>query len=523
MTDWGEPFKDEPPKPKKQEVKDRKYWLEKAKVAQELLDRIAANPLLVYTPCCREHGGRKPDDWDKLNPNKAWKPTKCPVFPCPSSKHIRFHRSTARNRVVFGGNRSSKTFTCLKELIFRMTYVKHPYTGEVLRVGDRHGRILAQDYSLHVKKHIPDLFDWIPLKALKFWKGASNKHEAWDKSFDSRNHILHLVNNSWIDFQTYEQDSSKGESVDLDVWFADEEIPEEWYSACNARIVTRNGVGIMGVTPLYSLTWAMKFLDEVNPNVEVFKWGIRDNPHNTEDSIQKFLAGVSDLEREARENGDFIEAKGLRYKELDRSLHLIGAVQPKPFYPVICAVDPHQRKGTAITWAFIDPADHVTFFDELLIQGTAPEVVKAIREKEKLHGAKTQLRLIDPAANKQVSGYGSQRTTLTEFQECGMDFSYGDNNDAGYSVVESYLHHDRTKPISSLNCPMVYFTEDVPLTWYGMSHLRWDEFRFNSDRDPKERVKDKDKDFPDTVRYTLASRPTYSSQNLVPVDITYSL
>jgi hypothetical protein len=508
-----------PPRPSK----DRAYWLEKAKVAQEFLKRLEANPLLRYRPCCAIHGGRKPDTWDKENPSKPWIPAKCPVVPCPDSKHIKFHLSKARNRVVFGGNRSSKTFTCSKEFLMRMVYKTHPYTKETLRVGDRHGRILAQDYSLHVKKHLPDLKAWIPQAVL--WKGKANptKSMAWDESYDSRNHILHLTNDSWIDFQTYEQDSSKGESVDLDVWFADEEISEDWYSASNARIVTRGGVGIMGVTPLYSLTWAMKFLDEVSPTVEVFKWGIRDNPHNTTQSINDFLAGVPELEREARENGDFIEAKGLRYKELDRSIHLISPKQPEPYFPVIMAMDPHQRKGTAIVWAFIDPSDKVVCFDELLIQGTAPEVVKAILEKEKGHKARTLLRLIDPAANKQVSGYGSQRTTLTEFQECGMDFSYADNNDAGYSIVESYLHYDKSKPISSLNCPLVYFTESVPLTWYGLSHLRWDEYKFNSDRDPKERVKDKDKDFPDCVRYILATRPTYSSQHMQPTDINYQI
>lgn len=512
---------DESPKPVKQ---DKAYWVAKAKIAQELLRRLEANPILRYRPCCRVHAGRKPDNWDALNPGKAWIPGKCPVIPCPESKHQRFHVSKARNRIVFGGNRSSKTFTCLKEFVMRMTLVRHPFTHEPLRVGDRHGRILAQDYSIHEKKHIPDLFEWIPQAALKYGKTEASKQAAWDKSYDARNHLLHLVNHSWIDFQTYEQDSSKLESVDLDIWFADEEIPEEHFSACNARLVTRGGVGIMGVTPLYSLTWAMRFLDEVNPDVEVFKWGIRDNPHNTEQAIAQFLSGVPELEREARENGDFIEAKGMRYKELDRSIHLTSEYkQPNPSYPVIMAMDPHQRKGTAITWAFVDPHDNVVFFDEMLIEGTADVVVRAIREREKGHRARTQLRLIDPAANKQVSGYGSQRTTLTEFQEQGMDFSFADNNDAGYSVVESYLHYDKTKPLSSLNQPQVYFTPAVPLTWYGMSHLRWDEYKFNSDRDAKERVKDKDKDFPDCVRYTLAPRPTFGSRSIQPVDINFAL
>lgn len=515
MTDWNN-FNEGL---KKYPRKDRKYWEEKAAAAEELLRRHEANPILHYFPCCKTHGGRKPDDWPL---DQVWWPNKCPTFLCPDSKHVQFHLSRKRNRVVFGGNRSSKTFTCHKELIMRMCYKKHPFTGEVFRTGDRHGRILAQDYSLHEKKHLPDLYEWIPQAALAYGTEPT-KRVAWDKSYDSRNHLLHLANDSWIDFQTYEQDSSKLESVDLDIWFADEEIPEEHYSASNARIVTRGGVGIMGVTPLYSLTWAMRFLDEVDPNVDVFKWGIRDNPHNTEKSIREFLAGVPELEREARENGDFIEAKGLRYKELDRSVHLIESKQPEPYFPVIMAMDPHQRKGTAIVWAYVDPSDTVVFFDELLIQGTAEQVVAAIREKEKTHKAKTLLRLIDPAANKQVSGYGSQRTTLVEFQEQGMDFSYADNNDAGYAVVESYLHYDKTKPLGFGNQPQAYFTHDVPLTWYGLSHLRWDEYKFNSDRDPKERVKDKDKDFPDCVRYVLANRPSYSSDTSSPVDINYAI
>jgi phage terminase large subunit-like protein len=496
---------------------DRKKLEEAYAAALEIERRYENEKAKFYLPCCVVHGGRKPDDWGL---DKPWIPVKCPVIPCPDSKHTKFHVSRARNRVVFGGNRSSKTFSCNKEFVYRMAFKKHPLTGEILRVGGRQGRILAQDYSLHEKKHIPEIYEWLPTQLLAYAKKEPTKRMAWDRSYDSRNHLLHLVNDGWIDFQTYEQDSSKGESVDLDIWWADEEIPEEWYSACNSRIITRNGVGIMGVTPLYGLTWAMRFLDDVNPNVEVFKWGIRDNPHNSSKAISEFLADVPELEREARENGDFIEFKGIRYKDIDRTVHLLSeSAKPRPSYPVIMSMDPHQRKGTAITWAFVDPYDRVTFFDELQIKGTAQEVVNAIREKEKTHSARTLLRIADPAINKQVSGFGSQRTTLTEFEDVGMSFTLADNNEAGYNAVETYLSWDKTKPLSSLNCPAAYFTKDVPLTWYSMTHLRWDEFKFGHDRDPKERVKDKDKDFADNVRYTLILKPRFSSPTAEPVDI----
>lgn len=486
--------------------------------AQELLRRYDHERIKFYVPCCANHAGRRPDE---LPNDVNWQPQACLVNPCLESKHVRFHASTKRNRVVFGGNRSSKTFTCAKEFIFHMTLDKHPFTGTSFRKGDRHGRILAQDYSLHEKKHLPEMFDWIPTKALAFGSKEPTKRMAWDKSYDGRNHLLHLANDGWIDFQTYEQDSAKGESVDLDIWFADEEIPEDWYQACNSRIVTRGGVGIMGVTPLYRLTWAMEFLENMNPNVEVFKWGIRDNPHNSNKAINIFLAGVSPLEREARENGDFIESKGRRYKELNSSVHVIGAKQPEPSWPVVMAMDPHQRKGTAISWAYVDPSDTVVFFDELLVHGTAEEVVAAIHDRESHHGAKTLLRVADPAINKQVSGFGSATTTLTEFERVGMGFTLADNSEAGYEVVSSYLRYDVTQPVTTLNRPSVYFTEAVPKLWYSMSHLSWDEYKFGSSRDPKEKVRDKDKDFADTARYVLVMRPTYSSGSIQPVSLNY--
>jgi phage terminase large subunit-like protein len=498
----------------------KEQLIKQAIAAQELLKRDENLKINKYLPCCAIHGGRKPDNWPV---DKLWIPTKCPVIPCPESKHTKFHVSRARNRVVFGGNRSAKTFTCAKEFIFRMCFKRHPFTGEVFRVGDRHGRILAQDYKLIEKKHIPELYEWIPTAALKFGRSAATKQEAWDKSYDSRNQLLHLVGNSWIDFCTYEQDSSKGESVDLDVWFADEEIPEDWYAACNSRIITRNGVGIMGVTPLYGLTWAMRFLDSTNPNVEVFKWGIRDNPHNSNKAISDFLADVPPLERESRENGDFIESKGLRYKELNPSVHVVGRKQPAPYDPVIMAMDPHPRKGTVITWAFLDQWDIVTFFDEMVIQGDAETVVKAIREKEKGHSAPTTLRLADPAIEKQVSGFGSELTTHDEFRRAGMSFALADNSEAGYNVVEGYLKYDKTRPISSLNQPSVYFTEDCPVTWYSMTHLMWDEYKFGTNRDPKERVKDKDKDGADCVRYTLVNRPSRRQSMQEPTSFNMSI
>jgi hypothetical protein len=489
-----------------------------AKAAIELIRQYENNPLLAYIPCCAVHGGRKPDDWPQ---DRLWYPTPCPTFPCPDSKHIKFHTSKARIRFVLGGNRSSKTFTCAKEFLFRMTSKKHPFTGETFRTTGRQGRVLAQDYAIHEKKHIPEIYEWIPKAALRAGN-LESKREAWEKSYDSRNHVLHLVNGGWIDFLTYDQDPSKGESVDLDAWFADEEIPEAWYSACNSRLITRNGVGVLGVTPLYGLSWSMRLIDSVDPNVEVFRWSIWDNPYNTKKAVDDFIAQTPEHERESRVEGTLMDFKGLRYRQLSPSVHLIDARQPDAYWPVICSVDPHQRKGTFVTWAYVDPYDTVVFFDELHIPGTVKEAVAKIREREGTHKAPTQLRLIDPAADKQVEGYGEDISTLDTFETEGMSFMLGFNGRAGYDVVEEYIAYD---PQDSKSKPRCLFTRNCEKTWYAMTRLMWDEYRNNQrfTKDPKERVKDFNKDFPDCVRYTLAFRPSFSSQDTSPVSIKYQI
>ena len=45
-----------------------------------------------------------------------------------------------------------------------------------------------------------------------------------------------------------------------------------------------------------------------------------------------------------------------------------------------------------------------------------------------------------------------------------------------------------------------------------MTHMMWNEWAFKQAmRDKKETIRDYQKDFPDTVRYVLAYRPTYRS------------
>ncbi len=476
----------------------KQFIIETLKAKEELSKRHKESEILAYKPCCRVH---------RIEENGKFVENNCPVYPCPESKHSKFHQSGKRIRIVFGSNRSSKSYSGTAELILTACFKTHPITNLPNPVAGRY-RLYAPDFGIIEKLYIPLIKKLVPIKALR--GTGNNKEEAWENSYDNKYHILRLVNDKTIDFMSYDQEASKSESVELDAVMGDEEMPEDVYSAVLARLISRNGRFWMTVTPLYGISWAMKFLDNTDQQVEVFNFQIYDNPYISAKAIKEFEDSVPEHEKEARLYGRFMELQGLVYKELNKDIHLLGQDNPTAGLPVIFTLDPHPRKASVMTWAYINRKGDVIFFDEMEMKGTAKEIAQAIRAKEGLHKSSTQLRIIDPAAKAQGNNLAFETDTLKEFEKEGMSFSLADNSDAGYNSVHEYLCYDPAKPLGAFNRPRCFFTKDVPKTWYGMTHLLWDEWAFKkSMRDEKEKIKDYKKDFPDCVRYTLAIKPSF--------------
>lgn len=405
----------------------------------------------------------------------------------------------------------------LSELVMSACFVKHPFTGKPNRIPGRY-RIFTDKFQKVEEHVIPLLKEWVP----KQWLLGG----SWASAYTDRYHMLRGVGGSYIDMLTYDQDYSVAESVTLDGIWADEEMPIRFYAGSLPRLMARNGRIWLTVTPLHKMSWAIQFWNKTDdPNIEVFKLGFDDNPHLNEEWKNTFIATCPEDEKAARLRGEFLEFGGLVYKELDSQLHYLPDWKaPDVFCPVVFALDPHPRKPSVGTWTMVCPNDTLVVFDEIEIAGTATDIVKAIRAKEAHHKFPTQLRLIDPAANKQVSGIGSSLTTLGEFENAGMGFSMADNSEAGYNAVHEYLQYDKTRAVDALNHPRLYFTSDASKTWQGMKDLMWDEYRFaNEMRDPKERIKDFHKDFPDCVRYTVVQRPGQYNTTPTPVELNFEI
>lgn len=432
--------------------------------------------------------------------------------PC-GPKHIAFHKSLKTVRAIFGGNRSGKTYCGLLELLFHACLKRHPFTG-IENPKKGHYRIFTTKFSIAEELIIPMMQEYIP----KAWyKGGS-----WKEAYDSQYHILYGANGTIIDIFTYDQDIAATESVTLDGCWMDEEAPERMYSSTVSRVMSAKGFIILTVTPLFGMSWALRIWRQAGSDtIDVFKFSIHDNKHLDATYVAKMIEQWPENERAARENGDFLEFAGLVYKELDDHVHFLRDWKEPDYHcAVVFALDPHPRKPSVGVWAILTQAETLIVFDEIEISGSAKEIVKAIKDKERNHKYQTQLRMIDPAANKQISGIGSSLTTLGELENAGMGFTMADNSMAGYDVVHDYLSYDIKRPIGAFNRPRLYFTERCPKTWQYMKELLWDEFRFGSDmKDPKEKIRDYHKDFPDCVRYIVAQKPSVSTDNIEPVDL----
>lgn len=483
MTNWD--VNDKGLKPRKSAAETRAELVQQAMAAAELRRRYDENRICYVRPC--------------------------------GPKHLAFLNSNKIIRIVFGGNRSGKSFLGMTELLYRACMKYHPITKEPNPKNGRY-RIFTTKFQVAEEFILPLLREFIPKKCLI--KGS------FKESYDSRYHILRLANGNMIDIMTYDQETTVTASVALHGVWADEEMPERMFSETMTRLISTKGKLWLTVTPLYSLTWAMKYWERHDdPNVDVFRISIHDNPHLPRTERDAIIANWPENERAARESGEFLEFAGLVYKELDNHVHVVAASQPEPGYPVIFALDPHPRKATVCTWAFITPQDDVVFFDELEMKGTAGEIASAIRAKESSHKAPTSFRIIDPAAKAQGSNLSFQLDTLQEFEKAGMSFALADNSEAGYNVCHEYFGWDKTQPTSSLNRPRCFITRDCPKIWDGLTHFMWDEWAHgNTLRDEKERPKDFKKDFPDCVRYTLVGRPrfSYGSHSSPIVDSTSS-
>jgi len=432
----------------------------------EYLDRIQRNPFLVYKPHPMQEN---------------------------------FHKSNARVRAFFGGNRSGKTRALIQEVVWWATGL-HPYKPN-LNVSNPNW--IPKDIWV-VSLDFPSSRDVVQPMIRKIL--GSGYLKVWRET----DKIIELTNKSTISFKSVDSGWEKFQGTEKHLIAFDEEPSHTVYQECIMRVVTTRGDIIIAMTPLHGMSWIYDevyepWLQGISQDNECFVASIKDNPYVSREEIEKIERTFFDEEKEARVSGSFVEFAGLIYKEFDPNLHLVKRFPIPKHWIRVRGIDPGLNNPTGCVWAAISHDNEIFIYDEFYQQGlTIKDLSTAI--KAKTGNDVISYTVIDPASASRNPSHPELRSVKDEYARYGI-WTMPANNDVSYGIncVKELLH---INPKSGR--PRLFFFDDLYATRKELVRYRWDTFRHHAEeQNRKERPKKVMDHLMDALRYACASNPQY--------------
>jgi len=276
-----------------------------------------------------------------------------------NDKMVDFHSSTAKTKALFGGNRSGKTEAALQELLWHLRG-DHPYIQ--VAKPPVYWRVVVVDYN-QVEKVIND-------KLRRMTPPSMLKGGTWEKTYNSRTHILTFANGSQVDIMTHEQPIAAFEGSARHGTLFDEEPPEDVYISCILRHVDYGGRTLMSMTPLSGLTWVYSKIylrSFTDRSVRAWTLSIYENRFLTKAAIDEVENLVTDdVDRDIRLFGKFRSRTGLVFKSFEPDLHIYNPNSdrysewwdneyPPADWVHIVGIDPGWGHPTGVLWLAINP------------------------------------------------------------------------------------------------------------------------------------------------------------------------
>jgi phage terminase large subunit-like protein len=397
---------------------------------------------------------------------------------------------------------------------------------------------------------------WIPQHCLKggTWEKAySEKYRTLYANVDSywvgsNGTINSMRGTSTCQFLSYDQDITAFSGSSMH-WVGHDELPKaDIYRENRLRTLDVRGQIMTAFTPpdeigqsRADVSW---FYDDVYEPGRAGKDGFETIVLHTEANRILDAAAIADLaskltdeQREVRLHGNFLHLSGVIYslftqgssiwcfacqKKIvpvdgrcltckgDNIESFTHVVEPHPVpsqWPIVMVIDPHPRKKDAIGWFAITPSDDVVLVAEAEADGTAGDVKRVIDEVEQRNRLLVRRRLMDPnIATETNDKMGRNWTIRKAYDDVGIrcDLANDDIN-VGINEVKELL-----KPDPRTRRPRFRCFSTCTLFRYGMSHWSWDEHVRVGDKEPKEKVRDKAKDYPDLIRYLALDKPEFA-------------
>lgn len=439
----------------------------------------------------------------------------------PNAPQLRALRSDARVVAYVGGNRAGKSSCGAVWLISHLTgnYRGCQCHGEWFSRKKRYNGLLkavivATDFPVIERVIEPKLMAFLP----KDWVAHNGIRRT------PQGYLRRLIgkNGSTVDILSNEMDAMAFESADWDIAWIDEPTSNSRYISIQRGLTDRRGLTMLTFTPLIE-PWMKeklidkadgRFIDVIQADTYENTQDIHGHPILSKESIAEFEATMPNDLRQTRIHGRFFHLRGIVYTEFSHGIHVRNWEYKYPD-PVICVLDPHDRKPHHVIWAWVDRMDWLYVDRELLFHGNLTELKKQILLEEQKAGYRIARRIIDPNFGMKPAEVGGGMTVIQELGRKPFSVRFGPANDdkvSGRMKVKNFLYWNPKQQLSITNSPKLFFhSSQVPATIESIANYQYEEWRGpnKDDRDVKEKEKQKGTDGADTVRYLCMSEPQF--------------
>lgn len=340
-----------------------------------------------------------------------------------NAKQREFSRSKAKICAIIAGNRSGKTEVGAEKFLKSALKKKGRYWA------------LCPSYQLQRAG--------TQEKILELLKPEHIKHIS---KIDSRtvSSIL-LVNDSIIEFKTYEQGWEKLQSAKIAGAWLDEEPPERIFKEVYTRTIDLGGQLILTFTPLKGMTWSYNqiFSKADKKNIDVYTWGMADNPFIPPDEIKKLIKMLSKKEAQMRLHGRYTSSSGMVYTNWERQTH-IKPIKYNHKLPCYVSVDWGYTTCSIGFFQYNQAVDEVYLIDYVEGKGFGyRQIMNTVTRKP--YRIDPGNYFCDPAGKARSQTTGHDLLSLIQ-RDYGITFNYAKSNIMdGVNVVDSYIMNEEGK------------------------------------------------------------------------------
>lgn len=336
----------------------------------------------------------------------------------PLSGQAEFHKSRARQRLLFGSNRGGKSTPAAVEtgraVLGRDPYNKYPKkNGVVWMVGQnedhianviwhkltREGlRIIRDDTTKRWRTYIPDQDGHREHEATWSAPILPSRYFASEPAWTSKKRgvpkMVRLHTGWEIHFFTENSAPRRGAAVDL-IWFDEENHSHDWYYEIQMRLLDRSGRFIWSASAQSGCDTMYDLVDQAeeqaaaenpDPTVETFKVHIDDNKYIGTKAKALVKASIRDeRELEVRYHGNLEMDRLKVYYELKKDVHVCQPFPIPAAWTRYLAIDPGHQV-LAVLFAAVTPKEkqeshRVYFYKELYLRNADADMFgRAMRE-----------------------------------------------------------------------------------------------------------------------------------------------